>query len=595
MAVLEKLGIYTIEATLGSGSLADVYRALDTDLTRRVALKVLKAGIVADESAFKRFKKQVAATTSLVHPHAAWLWEVGAADGYYYLAQRLLDAQPLSATLKRPLAWEEALTICIEAGSALQYAHNLGIVHGYLKPSNILVNAVDGAVITNFGLALALQRYGEAGSARYRAPEVWDDDLPSPASDQYALACILVEMVTGKPLVDGQGDMVIERRQIDLAALPPEWEKAAPPGTAAVMRRALAKKPGERYQAVADFVADLEEPGGKVKEAEKKARRAADEHAQPVSRAEEEIVPQKVAKISSPLTSALKSSDQEEESQGQRLSIRLAKGVEMEFKYVPAGKFLMGSLDTDKEAGPEEKPQHTVYLDEYWMGRCPVTVQQFTAFTKASKYQTTADKEGWAMIWNGKEWVKMKGANWAHPDGPDSNVLKQQEHPVTQISYQDALEFCLWLNSLVQLDGIVVGPPVRLHLPSEAQWEKAARGTDGRIFPWGNEKADKDRCNLTTDVNTTTPVGKYSPLGDSPYGCVDMAGNTYDWTSSLMRDFPYKADDGREDASSSEVRVVRGGAFGYWYKFVRCCYRFKGGSSLGARVLGFRVCATPLS
>jgi formylglycine-generating enzyme required for sulfatase activity len=194
--------------------------------------------------------------------------------------------------------------------------------------------------------------------------------------------------------------------------------------------------------------------------------------------------------------------------------------------FVPAGAFLMGSdKSKDPKAYDDELPQYSVTLPGYWIGRYPVTVAQWKIFVKES----------------------------GHPSDPKS-LQDPDNHPVRYVNWNDALAYCNWLSEKS-------GLPVTL--PSEAEWEKAARSTDGRIYPWGDE-FDKNKCNTyESGIENTTPVGKYSPAGDSPYGCADMAGNVWEWTRSKYKPYPYHTEDGREDLQGNDFRVVRGGSWNF--------------------------------
>ena len=234
-----------------------------------------------------------------------------------------------------------------------------------------------------------------------------------------------------------------------------------------------------------------------------------------------------------------------------------AYAFEPDLVLIPRGAFLMGSdPEEDRIVPGAEQPQQTLYLPDYYLAKTPVTDAQYVAFVEGAGHNPP------------RHW---KGAR--PPRGRD-------QHPVVSVSWYDAMAYCRWL---VQ----VTGKPYRL--PTEAEWEKAARGTDGRTYPWGDEW-DASRCNTKeSGKEGTTPVGLY-PKGASPYGLLDMAGNVWEWTSSLYWAYPYHADDGREDLSSHESRVLRGGSWLNPYDSARAAYRRAYVSAYHSRTHGFRPC-----
>jgi formylglycine-generating enzyme required for sulfatase activity len=233
---------------------------------------------------------------------------------------------------------------------------------------------------------------------------------------------------------------------------------------------------------------------------------------------------------------------------------------EPEMVLIPAGEFLMGSdPQVDKYAYDDEQPQHPLTLSDYYLARTPVTNAQYLAFVQAAGHSAP------------KHWQSAKPPR------------DKENHPVVYVSWNDVLAYCRWLAQ-------ATGKPYSL--PSEAEWEKGARGAEGWIYPWGNEW-DQSLCNSSEGgKGEPTPVGAY-PNGASPYGLLDMAGNVWEWTRSLKKSYPYTLDDGREDLEASGARVLRGGAFANSEGGVRCAYRNTDypGSWHGAR--GFRVVVAP--
>jgi formylglycine-generating enzyme required for sulfatase activity len=228
---------------------------------------------------------------------------------------------------------------------------------------------------------------------------------------------------------------------------------------------------------------------------------------------------------------------------------------------VPAGEFQMGSIMArDEHARDNELPLHPVHVPEFHIGRYPVTNIQYQAFVQVIGQRAPNH-------WEEGEIPRGKG-----------------NHPVVYVSWHDAVAFCDWLSrETVQ----------SFRLPTEAEWEKAARGADGRIYPWGDEAPDESLCNYYGNVGHTTPIGRYFPQGDSPYGCTDMAGNVWEWCQSLHRPYPYQVSDGRESLEAEGYRMVRGGAYHSIQRDVRCACRSRYFPFSRDVNIGFRFVVVP--
>lgn len=275
----------------------------------------------------------------------------------------------------------------------------------------------------------------------------------------------------------------------------------------------------------------------------------------------------------------------------------------LEFREVPNGPFVMGSPVHDDRIDDDEKPEH--HLDiayDYWMARTPTTHGQFAAFVAATAIRTTAEEDGWAWVWMGEAsgWNRVEGANWRHPLGPGSDPGDLSAHPVVSIGFHDARAYCDWLNRQAS-----AGLPADHHfrLPTEAEWEKAARGPDGRIWPWGN-RFESTLCNFKESGHGgVIAAGAHAPQADSFYGVSDMSGNIWEWTTTLWgaerhtRSFvyPYRFDDGRDDEQADDgfFRVARGGSFKDEPHTLRSACRDLDPPRFSLNNLGMRVVVAP--
>lgn len=243
---------------------------------------------------------------------------------------------------------------------------------------------------------------------------------------------------------------------------------------------------------------------------------------------------------------------------------------------VEAGSFLMGSDKAhDPEARSDEIPQHTLELPAFYISREPITQEQFHAFVESGGYQerTFWTNAGWT-------WREMTGVSVPESFGGDFNL---PDHPVVGVSWHEAVAFCRWLAERA-------GGEIRL--PTEAEWEKAARGTDGRTYPWGNEWGDSKANTAELDLKNTTAVGRF-PEGASPYGVLDMAGNVWEWCGTLYQPYPYVVNDGREDQTAEGWRVLRGGSWSDEHQNARCAFRYGFDPTGRYSDTGFRVVFVP--
>ena len=267
---------------------------------------------------------------------------------------------------------------------------------------------------------------------------------------------------------------------------------------------------------------------------------------------------------------------------------------DIEWCEVPEGEFLMGTdPEKDKIASDwmlKNEQQHKVQISAFSIGRYPVTNMQYQAFIEDGGYtrQEFWSKEAW-------EWKKEESISEPRWFGGEFDL---SNHPVVGVSWHEALAYCQWLTQGLQATGeLQEGREIRL--PTEAEWEKAARGTDGRIFPWGDENITPELANYSgTNLGATSAVGCF-PRGGSPDGCEEMAGNSYDWCldkcgGSFLDVVTDTYKDGLIDplCSSGSFRVIRGGYWGNLARFCRAASRYWHEPGYRNDYIGFRLLRT---
>ena len=588
----QSLGQYHILEQLGQGGMATVYKAYDTRLERDVAVKVIRRAAFSPkvvDRMLKRFEREGKALAKLTHANIVPIIDYGEHQGSPYLVMPLIVGGSLKAVLEArqragagPLAAGEAARLLAPIARALDYAHRREVLHRDVKPSNILLTEDGDPLLTDFGVAKILESEEGTtltgagmgvGTPEYMPPEQWLGKA-SAASDQYALGVVFYELVTGrKPYTADTPPAVMLKHVNDPLPRPRDLAPSLPEAAERLIFKAMAKDPAQRYPGMAELAQALEgiaagpralpaapvvksEPpavSGKPVEPPAEQQVTRDDLAAGGGTPQREA-PRAAAKLpawlgwglgglvlaalatwlaAGAIISAVERGQARATStpaftptpeyQAGETRTRSADGmVEV---YVPAGVFSMGSNDGHSD----ERPVHKVYLDGFWIDRTEVTNGMYAKCVSAGACTAPSSRKSYT-----------RGSYYGNS--------AYEDYPVIFVDWHQANAYCAWAGA---------------RLPSEAEWEKAARGEDGRAYPWGDGSPSCSLANYSGCKGDTTEAGSL-PDGASPYGALDLAGNVWEWVADWYdRDYYSSQTEWRNPAgpSSGSRRVLRGGSW----------------------------------
>jgi serine/threonine-protein kinase len=515
---------YEILRWVGGGGMAEVFLARHRIHGALFAVKVLSLDLAQEERIVARFVQEARTAATLSgHPNIVPIFDIGERNGLYFLIMQYVEGEDLSKYLKRNgrLAPNEAARIICQVADALVWASGKGVVHRDLKPSNLYLDQNNRVMVLDFGIAKAADvptqltfATERLGTTYYMSPEQIRGESCDVRSDLYSLGVVFFELLAGRKPFEGDSHRAIEIAHIetpppDLTLLNP----TVPAELVTVVRTLLEKDPNRRYQSARELLNTLnryrtDTPAVILPDEETQILNTSPA---PVRKAPSSAIMIAAIAILAILVVAAglylaigrKKAPQPAETKLDRLGGKL--------HFVPAGDFIFGNnSDPRSPNGQDKVPLPAFYIDE-------------TEVSNAA-YRKFCGETG--------------------HKAPDSETFAGHPNfPVTNVSFEDAEAYAKWLGK---------------RLPKEQEWEKAARGTDGRIYPWGSQP-------WTNPPISLQPVLSYSNRV-SPYHAYNMAGNVAEWTTSHYPVGEAEISDMTKNLGSSQFshdwRVIKGGYFG---------------------------------
>lgn len=484
---------YRIAKLIGQGGFGAVYRAWDINLNGPCALK---ENLDTSPEAQKQFQLEASLLSRLRHLNLPRVTDHFFLPGQgQYLAMDYVEGENLDSLLQkrgRPFDEAELLPWIEQVCDALEYLHGRTppIIHRDLKPQNIIITPDGTAMLVDFGISKlydpqkATSTGGRGATPGYSPPEQYGQGRTDARSDVYGLGATLYTLLTG----DSPPDAIERLLQQSSLTPPRQLNQAISPDVETAVFQAIDLQPTNRFATVSAFRAALRQ----MDSASMPVIQPSPTPPQPIAQTQQPVQPVLSEQLAVLLPSPPQPVQHTPQANAGKTAVSAMSAPKptksnpagIEWVVIPAGEFLYG-----------EKKQSVVSL-AFKIGKYPVTNIQYKLFLDANPQYTIP-----------RDWDE---STRTYPSG-------KANHPVIYVSWYDAQAFCHWANC---------------RLPSEQEWEKAARGTEGYIFPWGNDWNSFNKCNTKETHNSgTTPVD-YFPGGASPFGVWDLFGNVWEWTST---------------------------------------------------------------